>query len=88
MSGFNQMLGLDEDYDEVNCTMYTNRCGEFKNLCKNRVCYYSKTDPFVPLEKLQEFAKLIDAKEVVIDNAGHFNKDAGYAKFKELLKLL
>ena len=86
VSGFNQYLGLDEDYDYVNCTMYTNRCGEFKDLCKERVCYMAKNDPYVKWDKLTEFAQLIDAKQVISENAGHFNKDAGYTKFKELLQ--
>ena len=88
MSGFNHYLGLDEDYDEVNCTMYTNRCVEFKNLCKERVCYYSKNDPFVRFDKLDEFANLIDAKKIVSDTAGHFNKSAGYSEFNELLSYI
>ena len=86
VSGFNNYLGLDEDYDDVNCTMYTNRCEEFKKLCKNRVCYYSKNDPYVKFDKLVEFARAIDAKEIVVDDAGHFNKMAGYTQFKDLLQ--
>ena len=86
VSGFNHYLGLDEEFDDVNCTMFTNRCGEFEKLCKERICYYSKNDPYVKLEKLQEFAKLVKAKDVVVENAGHFNKAAGYTKFPDLLK--
>lgn len=88
VSGFNQYLGLPEDFDDVNCTMYTNRCGEFVPLCKSRVCVYSHNDPYVKLEKLEEFAKLVDAKTMVIKDGGHFNKAAGYTKFPELLKLI
>lgn len=88
VSGFNQYLGLDEDYDDVNCTMYTNRAKEFKNLCKERICYYSKNDPYVKLEKLKEFANLIDAKQIVSSDAGHFNESAGYTQFDDLLKYL
>ncbi len=88
MSGFNQYLGLDEDFDEVNCTMYTNRLGEFKNYANTRICIYSKNDPYVKLQALQDFAKAIDAKEIVYDKAGHFNASAGYTKFEDILKLL
>lgn len=88
MSGFNHYLGLDEDFDEVNCTMYTNRCSEFEKLCKERICFYSKNDPYVKLEKLQEFAKLVCAKEVVVENAGHFNKAAGFLKFERILDFI
>lgn len=86
VSGFNQYLGLDEDYDDVNCTMYTNRASEFKNLCKERVCYLAKNDPYVKYDKLVEFAGVIDAKQIISKTAGHFNKDAGYTEFAELLK--
>ncbi len=88
VSGFNQYLGLPEDFDGVNCTMYTNRVPEFVGLCKERVCFYSKTDPFVKLEKLQEFAKLVKAEERVVDDAGHFNKAAGYTKFPALKEFI
>ena len=85
VSGFNNMLGLDEDFDYVNCTMYTTKSAEFKKYCKQRICYYSKSDPFVSLEKLEEFVKLVDAKAICIEDAGHFNKASGYTKFPQLL---
>ena len=88
ISGFNNMLGLNEDYDSVNCTMYTNRCEEFKYLCNERICFYSKNDPYVPLKKLEEFIDLIDAKAVLRENAGHFNTDSGYSTFEDLLEWL
>ncbi len=86
VSGFNHYLGLDEDFDDVNCTMFTNRTNEFKKLCKERVCFFSYNDPYVTLEKLQEFAEKVDARKVVVKDAGHFNKASGYTKFGELLK--
>ena len=88
VSGFNHYLGLNEVFDDVNCSMYTTRANEFKNLCKNRICYYSKNDPYVKLEKLEEFAKLVDGKSVIVENAGHFNKSSGYTEFKDLLKYI
>ena len=88
VSGFNHYLGLDEDFDEVNCTMYTNRVDEFKNLCKERICYFSKSDPYVKYEKLKEFAKQVGAKEIEIDDAGHFNETADYTKFEDLLQYI
>ncbi len=88
VSGFNHYLGLDENFDEVNCTMYTTRGSEFINLCKERICYYAKNDPYVKFNKLQEFAELIEAKSIVIETAGHFNQSAGYTQFKELLEYI
>ena len=86
VSGFNHYFVLDEDFDDVNCTMFTNRTEEFKKLCKERVCFFSHNDPYVKLEKLQEFADQVDARKVVVKDAGHFNKAAGYTKFDALLK--
>ncbi len=86
VSGFNQYLGLDEDFDDVNCTMYTTRCSEFSELCGERICYYSNNDPYVKLEKLKEFVTLVNGKPVVVADGGHFNKAAGYLEFNDLLK--
>lgn len=88
VAGFNQYLGLDEDFDDVNCTMYTNCAEKFRDLCKQRICYFSDNDPYVRFDKLKEFASLIDAQERLVSGAGHFNKNAGYTKFEELLKEL
>lgn len=88
VSGFNQYLGLDEAYDTVNCTMYTTRASEFSKLCKQRVCFYSKNDPYVKLEKLTEFVDLIKATPMCVENAGHFNSESGYTKFEDLLKFI
>lgn len=86
VSGFNQYLGLDEEFDDVNCTMYTNRLSEFKSHAKEVYCYYSKTDPYVRFEKLKEFADAVQGEQICVDNAGHFNQSAGYTTFEELLK--
>ncbi len=86
VSGFNHYFGIDENFDDVNCTMYTTQIKQFKNLCNEIICYYSNNDPYVKLEKLKEFAKSLNAKEIVVENAGHFNTASGYREFKDLLK--
>ena len=60
----------------------------FKNLCKERICFYAKNDPYIKLEALQDFARSIEAKELVYDNAGHFNASAGYTEFKDIEQYL
>ncbi len=87
VSGFNGIIGNSE-YDQVNSSFFMKNYSDFKNLSKNRVCFISKNDPYVPLELLEEFATNIDAKIVMRENAGHFNTDSGYDKFTELLKLI
>ena len=37
--------------------MFTTRIEEFKKLCNERICYYSKNDPYIKLEKLEEKSK-------------------------------
>lgn len=88
VSGFNHYLGLGEDFDDVNCTMFTNKLGEIESLAKERICIYSKNDPYVRLEKLEEFAKETKAKEVCIEDGGHFNTASGYNTFEFLLSLI
>ena len=88
VSGFNQYLGLNEEYDTVNCTMYTNRIKEFKEKCVERTCFYSDNDPYVPFDKLQSFVKDIEAKGILIKGAMHLNAEAGYTMFENLLQYI
>lgn len=55
---------------------------------KERYWFYLKNDPYIKLIDLQDFEKSIDAKEIVYDNAGHFNTSAGFTKFEDVLKFL
>ncbi len=87
VSGCNNYYFL-EDFDKINKFMYTDKLNEFKKLCKERICIYSKDDPYVKLDALESFAKEIDAKTFVYEKAGHFNEKAGYTKFEDLLNLI
>ena len=88
VAGVNNQLGLHKDFDSVNKTMFTNNVIEFKNLCSKRICFYSNNDPYIKLEKLIEFAKEVGGKEILIENAGHFNEKAGYTKFENILNYI
>ena len=68
--------------------MYTDEINRFINLCNERICIYSKDDPYIKIDALESFAQSINAKEFVYEKAGHFNEKAGYTKFENLLKLL
>ena len=87
VSGFNNYYFI-EDFDKINKHMYMETLEGFEKQCKERICIYSKTDPYVKLVALQAFAKEIKAKEIVYDDAGHFNASAGYTTFEDLLKFL
>ena len=86
--GFNNYLGINEEYDEVNHTMYFQNLEDVKELAEEIICYYSKNDPYVKYEVEKEFADTIATNQIVIDDGGHLNSESGYAKFSELLKYL
>lgn len=86
--GFNNYLGIDEEYDTVNKSMYFNNLKDIKKYCKDIVCFYTKNDPYVKHEKEKEFADTIADKQVIIEDGGHLNTDSGYQEFKDLLKYI
>ena len=86
--GFNNYLGIDEEYDAVNKSMYFNNLKDIKKYCKDIVCFYTKNDPYVKYEKEKEFADTIADKRVIIEDGGHLNTDSGYQEFKDLLKYI
>lgn len=87
VSGCNNYYFI-KDFDKVNKYMYTDKIEEFIPLCNKRICFYSKDDPYIKLSALQDFAKSIQAKEIVYEKAGHFNEKAGYNTFDDILSEL
>ena len=83
--GFNNYLGINEEYDKVNETMYFNNLGDIKKYANEIICFYSKNDPYVKYEIEKEFAYKIATKQIIIDDGGHLNAESGYSEFKELL---
>ncbi len=88
VSGANKFKTGNLEFDKINQSMFLEDVSAFKDLCKKRICFYSKNDPYIRYDVLQEFAKSIDAEEVVYENAGHFNTNAGYTKFNDIIKYL
>ena len=86
--GFNNYLGINDDYDAVNESMYLDNLEEVKNYCNDIVCLYSDNDPYVTFDKEKEFADMIASTQVVIQNGGHLNSESGYDEFEELLKYI
>jgi predicted alpha/beta hydrolase family esterase len=86
--GFNNYLGINEEYDNVNESMYLDNLNEVKEYSNDIICYYSKNDPYVRYEVEKEFADTISTKQVVIDDGGHLNSESGYTEFEELLNCL
>ena len=84
--GFNNYLGINEEYDNVNESMYFDDLIDVKKYCDDIICYYSKNDPYVKYEVEKEFSDTIADKEILIDDGGHLNSESGYEEFKELLE--
>ena len=86
--GFNNYLGINEEYDNVNKTMYFDDLEETKKYATEIICFYSKNDPYVKYEVEKDFADTIATKQIVIDDGGHLNSESGYTEFKQLLEYL
>ncbi len=86
--GFNNYLGINDEYDNVNESMYFDNLEDIKQYAEEIICLYSKNDPYVKYEVEKEFADTIATKQIVIDDGGHLNSESGYTEFKELLKYL
>ena len=83
--GFNNYLGIDEEYDAVNNSMYLDNLEDVKNFCDDIICYYSDNDPYVNYDAEKDFADKISTKQICIHNGGHLNSESNYTEFKELL---
>lgn len=83
--GFNNYLGIDEEYDSVNKSMYFDNLEDIKKYCNEIICYYSDNDPYVAYDAEKEFADKIATKQYCIHNGGHLNSKSNYDEFKELL---
>lgn len=86
--GFNNYLGINEDYDNVNRSMYLENLGDVKKYCDEIVCFYTKNDPYVKYDVEKEFADTVATKQVVIADGGHLNSESGYREFPELLNYI
>ena len=84
--GFNNYLGINDEYDNVNKSMFFDNLEDVKNYCNDIICYYSNNDPYVKLEAEKEFADIVATEQHCIPNGGHLNAESGYIEFKELLE--
>lgn len=86
--GFNNYLGINEEYDTVNKTMYLDNLTEVKYYANEIICFYSDNDPYVRMEAEKAFADSIATKQILIKGAGHINSESGYTTFKEIEQYL
>lgn len=86
--GFNNYLGIDEEYDAVNKSMYLENLQEVKKWVNEIVCFYSNNDPYVKYEVEKEFADTIATEKVLIPNGGHINSENGFDTFEDIVHYL
>ena len=86
--GFNHHLGISEEYDSVNESMFCTDLEKVKEYCQDIVCFYTDNDPYVPYEKEKEFADMIASKQIMISGGGHLNAESEYVTFEQLLEYL
>ena len=86
--GFNNYLGINDEYDNVNKSMFFDNLEDIKNYCNDIICYYSDNDPYVRYDAEKNFADIIATDRHIIEDGGHLNSESGYAKFDELLKYI
>ena len=86
--GFNNYLGINEEYDNVNESMYFDNLEDVKKYANEIICFYSDNDPYVRYETEKDFADKIATEQVFIPNAGHINSESGYDTFEDIVSYL
>ena len=86
--GFNNYLGINEEYDAVNKTMYFNNLHDVKQFANEIICFYSDNDPYVKYDVEKEFADTIATEQICIPNAGHINSESGHDTFEEIVSYI
>lgn len=86
--GFNNYLGINEEYDAVNESMYFDNLINVKESANDIICFYSDNDPYVSYEKEKEFADTIATEQIVLNGAGHINAESGFDTFEEIVNYL
>ena len=85
ISGFNNYIGNVPFVDNINKNFFMENIKCAKNVTDKIICVKSDNDPFISQQALNNFAEELNAKTINILSGGHFNSNAGYDKFPELL---
>ena len=86
--GFNNYLGINEEYDAVNKSMYFNNLEDVKKHAEEIVCFYSDNDPYVKYEAEKEFADKVATEQILLKGAGHINAESGFDTFEDIVNYL
>ena len=77
------------DFDEVNSPFFfMENLDLITEYSKDRICFISDNDPYVPNQLSVDFAKKIQGKIKTVNKAGHFNTSSGFSEFELLLNEL
>lgn len=89
VSGYNKFFSGDEVMDSLNESFYIDYPSlDLSDYVKYIISFYGSDDPYIPQNHLSEFVNYIGGKEIIVQNAGHFNTSSGYTKFETILKQL
>ena len=81
-------MGINEEYDAVNNSMYFDNLKDVKQYSNEIICFYSDNDPYVKYEVEKEFADTIATEQILLTGAGHINAESGYDTFEEIVNYL
>ncbi len=85
VGAFMRKLGIDQ-FDQIN-TDFTKGPFDWPSIiCKSNtfICYHSDNDPYVPRWHFDVIANQLNAKKIIVSQAGHFNTQSGYTLFPHL----
>ena len=85
ISGFNNYIGNVPFVDNINKDFFMKDVKVAKDVADDIICIKSDNDPFISQQALNDFANKLNAKIINILGGGHFNSNAGYDKFPQLL---
>lgn len=88
VAGYNNFISGNEMMDRLNEPMYFDESIAAPELLGSAYCFISPSDPYIPSEILESFANIVNGRVVSLANGGHFNSDAGFTEFEDLLKLI
>ena len=86
--GFNNYLGIKDEYGNVNKSMYFDNLKAVKQYADEIICFYSDNDPYVKFEVEEEFANTVATEQILILNCGHINSESGYDTFEDIVSYL
>lgn len=79
-----------ENFDLLNQSFFSEPFDwvKIKHCSRQFVCYHGDNDPYVTFNNFNNIANKLEAKRIIIHNAGHFNIQSGYQMFPQLFQYI